>query len=1115
MKRNDLKTILIILVFTLTSGTLIAQDKLSLSLQLGHSDRVTALTFSPDDRYILSGSQDGVLILWDMKTGVEMQRFQGHEGINDMAISKNGKYIVSGSNGKEVKIWEIRSGKELNAFKYGSYVTAVAFSPDDKLVYAAGASGVVKVWDITTGAEKRAIGTDNRGSGTIRSIGISPDGTKILTGYDSYPGKYANATSEDNVILRDAVTGGFIRDFIGHKYPVQVVGISANGKYMLSAENNYKRGNAPNLLITWDLETGAQHKTFYGHQSTIREAIFSPDSKYILTGSLDQTMRLWSVQSGQEVRRFAPVSQPVYAVAFSNDQKYVIAGSDNQIVLWTIEGEVKRVFNAALDQVKSAAFSPDGKHVFTGHGGKLGDNRMRSWDLETGKLDMTFYGPTKPINSIAFTPDGKKILTATEDNYGSGNNAWIWRSQSSAASNQLGGHDRAIAEVDISSDGIYGLTAGDFDEKMYVWNINTIKARYALTPPKQVKSAMFSPDDAYILASAYNSIKIWQMATGREFHVSEPETGEAFGAASFTPDSKHFMYGVRSGDVITKNISSNSMTKSFKIHDGEVRDMDLSPDGKLAVSTSFEDVKVWDINTGVVRATISGQFLSAAFAQSKKQIVITPTFGPASIWDYETGKELVKLLAPAKIGEKANWLTITPDNYFYGTKEMSQSIFYVGNGKVYSFEQFDLQYNRPDIVMARLGYASPDQITLYKRAWEKRIRKMGFSPADFEKEQIGNVPVLTFKSNTGLFEKTNNKQFNISFKAQDDLYRLARLFVSVNGVPIYGMKGRNILGLNAKVIEQNLSIPLSQGKNAIRVSVMNEKGVESLVERMQVTYAPDTPIVPDLHVIAIGVSQFVQSDYNLTYADKDANDLVTLMKGAKGYGQVYVHHFTNEQATASNILSIRSTLEKTEVDDHVIVFVASHGLLDDELNYYIAMHNTQFNNPKVGGLRYDKLEALLDGIPARNKLMLLDACHSGEIDKEESTLSASNVAVSGSIKSRGFKTVQTKSSGIGLQSSFELMKELFADLRRNNGAVVISSASGKEFAFESSEWQNGVFTYALLEGIKYSYADTNKNKVISVSEIRNYVDERVVQLTNGKQHPTSRTENLENDFVVW
>jgi uncharacterized caspase-like protein len=104
---------------------------------------------------------------------------------------------------------------------------------------------------------------------------------------------------------------------------------------------------------------------------------------------------------------------------------------------------------------------------------------------------------------------------------------------------------------------------------------------------------------------------------------------------------------------------------------------------------------------------------------------------------------------------------------------------------------------------------------------------------------------------------------------------------------------------------------------------------------------------------------------------------------------------------------------------------------------------------------------------------------------------------------------------LGLQNSFELMQQLFADLNKGTGAMVISSAGGAEYAFESPTWNNGVFTYSLLEGVKTKNADKNKDGQIMVSELRDYVIDKVQNLTEGKQRPTSRKENLEFDFKVW
>jgi hypothetical protein len=166
---------------------------------------------------------------------------------------------------------------------------------------------------------------------------------------------------------------------------------------------------------------------------------------------------------------------------------------------------------------------------------------------------------------------------------------------------------------------------------------------------------------------------------------------------------------------------------------------------------------------------------------------------------------------------------------------------------------------------------------------------------------------------------------------------------------------------------------------------------------------------------------------------------------------------------------------------------------------------------------YDDLEGLLDSIRARNKLLLVDACHSGELDKEDSKLLADASSTSDAGMAKGVRAIRTRgaqlledNSSIGLQNSFELMQQLFADLSKGNGAVVISAAGGKEFAFEADKWKNGVFTYSILKCM-----EENEENGIKVSELKDYVTNMVSKLTNGHQKPTSRKENLENDFKVW
>ncbi len=118
--------------------------------------------------------------------------------------------------------------------------------------------------------------------------------------------------------------------------------------------------------------------------------------------------------------------------------------------------------------------------------------------------------------------------------------------------------------------------------------------------------------------------------------------------------------------------------------------------------------------------------------------------------------------------------------------------FVSADNKVYSFDQFDLQFNRPDIIIQRTGLATEEQILTYRKAWEKRVRKMGFDPARFSGEGSFDAPELQLAAETDRFAELNQAQYTVNLKASDAKYKLQRLFIEINGVPIFGVKGKTI-----------------------------------------------------------------------------------------------------------------------------------------------------------------------------------------------------------------------------------------------------------------------------------------------------------------------------------
>ena len=144
----------------------------------------------------------------------------------------------------------------------------------------------------------------------------------------------------------------------------------------------------------------------------------------------------------------------------------------------------------------------------------------------------------------------------------------------------------------------------------------------------------------------------------------------------------------------------------------------------------------------------------------------------------------------------------------------------------------------------------------------------------------------------------------------------------------------------------------------------------------------------------------------------------------------------------------------------------------------------------------------------------MDTCHSGEVEEDDLTVSDETTTDENSDDVM-FRAVGPKLNTVSGMSPSKMMKELFVDLRKGTGTTVISSAGGAEFAMESNEWKNGLFTYCLLFGLRNGSADLDKDGKIMLSELQLYTTDRVTQLSKGKQTPTTRIQNIQLDYQIW
>jgi hypothetical protein len=422
----------------------------------------------------------------------------------------------------------------------------------------------------------------------------------------------------------------------------------------------------------------------------------------------------------------------------------------------------------------------------------------------------------------------------------------------------------------------------------------------------------------------------------------------------------------------------------------------------------------------------------------------------------------------------------------------------------FNIDQFAAKFNRPDIILKKIGSTNQELMNHFKNQYLKRLRRMNLS----EKELLADLHVPKAIIVNAM---QNEEILNLKLRFADDLFLLKKYNVYINDVPLFSNGGKDLKGNDSGEIQESLK--LSSGENKVEVTCLNEKGAESFRTVKYFTNTKNTN--GNLYYLGFGVSNYKNSSLNLQYAHKDVLDLNNLFESKlkKKFDSVQVKTFINEEVTPENIKAAKEFFNKTDVDDTVILFISGHGVhdKDKDASYYYLTHNTDIENLSKTAANFELVEDLLQGIPARKKLFLMDTCESGEI---EDTYESTSIAMANSkgLKSRSIKglTMETKAKKDKPVRKYLFDKDryIYNDLVRRSGAIVFSSSKGGELSYEDPKFENGLFTESLIKAIEGGEADSNKDGQISTKELRDYVHKNVSKLTDGAQNPTIDRDNI-------
>jgi WD40 repeat protein len=403
------------------------------------SGQVGSVAWSPDGARLAWSGPDGRIQVWDLSGEPESYTLQSlASGYRNVLWSSDNAQLVSAPEGGygALQVWDVASGEELAAVDYGFVATGLAWSPDSTRLAASSADGTLHVWDIATGSPLYVEQLQAAIVPNVQTVVWAPDGVHLAT-----------ANTDNTVRLWDATSGRQVR-VLDSRGPMIGLAWSPDSRFLASWGDTTVR--------VWEAANGNEAHLL-DHPDITIDLAWSPTGTRLATVSNDGQVTVWDSVAGIVALALRAQIGPMHQVRWSPDGTKLAAISDPGLVIWdSVTGD--ELLAREGNNLYTAAWSPDSARLAAG----TDFGKLLVWDAASGELIHTLECGSSVLD-LAWSPDGELIASASD-------RVRIWDAVEGRVLAALEGHAGLVDRVVWSPGGALLASIGS-DLAIRVWGV--------------------------------------------------------------------------------------------------------------------------------------------------------------------------------------------------------------------------------------------------------------------------------------------------------------------------------------------------------------------------------------------------------------------------------------------------------------------------------------------------------------------------------------------------------------------------------------------------------------------------------------------------------------------